>query len=91
MNAALEALASIPVPAPKYGAHLIFLEIDGFELEITYDLEGRDLPAEREFPAERADVAVVSVKIGDSEVFFDNAQLWDERLHLSELIQESRE
>lgn len=91
MNTALETLGHIPNTTPKYGAHLIFLEIDGFELEITYDLEGIDLPAEREFPAERADVAVVSVKIGDAEVFGVDADAWNERLNLWELIQERRE
>ena len=91
MTTALESLGHIPRTTPKHGAYSIFLDIDGFELEVTYDLDGRDLPAEREFPAERADVLVVSVAIGDAEVFGVEADVWNDRLDLWELIQEQRE
>jgi hypothetical protein len=91
MNTALESLGPIPRTTPKYGAYSILLDIDGFELEVTYDLDGRDLAATREFPAERADVLVVSVAIGDAEVFGVEADVWNDRLSLWESIQEQRE
>jgi hypothetical protein len=91
MTTALESLGPIPRTTPKYGAYDMLLTIDGFELLVTYDLDGRDLPATREFPAERADVLVVSVGIGDAEVFGVEADVWSDRLSLWELIQEKRE
>lgn len=91
MNAALEALGHIPNAGPKHGAYGMILEIDGFTVEVSYDLDGRDLEATREFPAERADVVVVSVAIGEAEVFGVDADTWNDRLNLWELIQEQRE
>jgi len=91
MTTALESLGPIPRTKPKYGAYDMLLTIDGFELEVTYDLDGRDLAATRDFPAERADVLVVSVGIGDAEVFGADADVWNDRLSLWEKIQEQRE
>ena len=87
----LDAMAGRPIRQPRRGAHLFETDIDGVTVQATYDLDGAYFPGDEINPPERPEVIVRTVIVGGVELVGADAASWDERLELTEAVEEHEE